>query len=522
MIEEVHNDLRSRYDIVYLNTLSNFFTKPITFLAEELSLIRTDSYQDNQRIVIVDDVAGHESNKQDFVRYLYKLLAHLDITNFFVLIAGHDPDILDSTKPNTADTTNIQYTPITTRTRILNQVTNYRIPESVCVNPWINLAVFEDGRISPCCLIEDGSEPTLNENTLSTVSDGHRELRSSFLRGERPTACSKCWTNETAGKLSKRQNDQYVFRDHYFLIDWNQISKTDLISLDIKLKNTCNLSCRICGPRFSSRWYDEMSKHPEIYPEINRYKNIKIEWTESTDQKLWSELEQIGNNIRYITFSGGEPLLDKAHVKLLQYMIEQGISDKVRVHYNTNATVYAKNLVEIWEQFRSVELSFSIDNVGNKFEYERHGAEWAQVVSVVDQYLTLDRRKFSFNINNTVSVLNILDLYDLYRFALNKNLNLSFNMLTDPLQLNIVNLNSQQKQFVAEKLQSIDDFDFKKLAEPVIAYLHSTNSSNCSSQDIVDYLSRTDQVRGQSFESTHTELTRLLQTTGENNVSRII
>lgn len=511
MTQEVHNQLLTKYDVVYLAHLSDFFSAPITKLYKELKQAYRPQYSDQQRIVIVDDVKDCDQTKSDFYVYLYKVLEHLDITNFFVLVVGQTDAWLRTCQPKTSDPTRIQFEYYRVVEQQVFQPTNFGIPETICADPWINVAIFEDGRVSACCLVEDGSEERITQSSLSNILGNNRnvKLRQDFLQGIRPVECVQCWRNEDAGKISKRLNDRFVFKNQWFNIDWNQTNATQFVSLDIKLKNTCNLSCRICSPQFSSKWYDEMCKHESVYPEVKNYKNIRLEWDDSTDQKIWNEVTAVGQQIRYITFSGGEPLLDKSHVKMLKFLIESGVSCEVNLHYNTNGTIYAEHLVPLWNKFNQVELSFSIDNVEEKFEYERYGADWDETVKVIDQYLNLDKDQYSFNINNTVSVLNVLDIYDLYQFALNKNLKLSFNMLSTPEELNITNLNRPSKQLITQKLLSVGDAKFVEIVQPVLNYLNNSDTK-ITNKDIINYLQKTDHVRGQDFYNTHGELGSML------------
>jgi MoaA/NifB/PqqE/SkfB family radical SAM enzyme len=515
MSVDVHNKLRETYDIVYINYLSTFFESPINLLYTELTKAKQTEYGSNQRIVIIDNVLGCENEKQSFFVYLYKILNHLDITNFFVLVVSNSISVkqtITDTKHCSSDSTVLQFELMPVEQIVPKSITNFQIPDTICVNPWINLAIFEDGRVSTCCLLEDGSEYTIIKNSLVNIatSQNHKILRQQFLQGERPDNCSQCWQNENAGKLSKRLNDNYVFKDKLFDIDWNNVDKSDLVALDIKLKNTCNLSCRICSPRFSSKWYDEMKNHQEIYPEFVNFKNIKLEWRDDITDRLWTDIAQIGKNIRYINFSGGEPLLDKTHVTVLQYLIDIGVSGETSLHYNTNGTVYAEKLIPIWNKFKSVELSFSIDNIGDKFQYERYGANWKQTVDVLNQYLKLDKNTYSFNLNNTVSILNILDIYELYLFAVNKNLNLSFNMLTSPTELSILNMTSKHKTHITNKLNSINDQQFQKQITSVLTYLNAPVAIEGNINDTLNYLQKTDRVRKQQFESVYTELASML------------
>jgi organic radical activating enzyme len=79
----------------------------------------------------------------------------------------------------------------------------------------------------------------------------------------------------------------------------------------------------------SSKWYDEVSKNPEIYSDIN-LKIVKLDWrTDQFDEQVWKDFASTIHNIKYVTFTGGEPLLDKSHVLLLNYFVDNDLSKDI-------------------------------------------------------------------------------------------------------------------------------------------------------------------------------------------------
>jgi MoaA/NifB/PqqE/SkfB family radical SAM enzyme len=268
------------------------------------------------------------------------------------------------------------------------------------------------------------------------------------------------------------------------------------------------LSCRICSPVFSSQWHSEVARHPDKYPV--KFTRIKNKWTDDIDSNLWQDIVKIGKNIRYITFTGGEPLLDKSHIHLLKYLIDIGVSDKTYLHYNTNGTVYADNLIPLWNKFKTVELSFSIDNLFDKFEYERYGAVWHKVVDNIIQYRSLDAKIYNFNVYSTVSALNILDSYETYNYFKSNQIPIHLSILDSPEELSIRVLDSNTKKCIAKKLRNIDDKDFQIIIEPILTYMQPS-IDGYSVKNFVDYLSRTDNVRKQNFKELYKELTLMLE-----------
>jgi hypothetical protein len=83
---------------------------------------------------------------------------------------------------------------------------------------------------------------------------------------------------------------------------------------------------------------------------------------------------------------------------MLQYFINKQRSSYISLHYNTNATIFATNLIPLWSRFKEVELSFSIDNTGKKFEYERYGVSWKTIVDTIEKYKKVTDTSFNLNV----------------------------------------------------------------------------------------------------------------------------
>ena len=155
---------------------------------------------------------------------------------------------------------------------------------------------------------------------------------------------------------------------------------------------------------------------------------------------------------------------------MLQYFIDKQRSRYISIHYNTNATIFAPNLISLWSRFKEVELSFSIDNTGKKFEYERYGVSWKTIVDTIEKYKKVTDTVLNLNVWSTITTLNILDTYTLFQFCREYGLPISFNLLNDPKQLNICLFNKKQKKYITDKLLNIQDNEFQKIIEPIIRH----------------------------------------------------
>ena len=480
ILDDVTKHLKENYDILYIQKVKYFLELPINQLYRELVKLKRDWYAPNQRIVLIDSLS--EVDTKPFYNYLNRILVHLDIDSCFIHIEKYGNESVKT-------------------------VTNFEIPDTICVTPWINLEIKQQGNLSPCCLYKMDNYKNVKDVSVTDID--FSDLRQELLDGKKPTGCSKCWNDEKNNALSKRLNDNYVYRDKIFDIDYNNTKSKNLISLDIKINKTCNLSCRICGPLYSSKWASEVSNNKKSYPQFASTPLVSNEWTDVDGSKVWKDLEEITSELLYLTFSGGEPLLDKTHSSMLQYFINKQRSSYISLHYNTNATIFASNLIPLWNCFKRVELSFSIDNTGKKFEYERYGVSWKTVVDTIEKYKKLTDTVLNFNVFSTITTLNILDTYTLFQFCKEHKLPIVFQLVESPKQLNICLFNNKQKKYIADKLLNIQDDEFQEIIEPIIDLMNSSNMS-IDTTNMIDYLSITDKIRKQDYKQTYKELTCIL------------
>jgi pyruvate-formate lyase-activating enzyme len=241
-------------------------------------------------------------------------------------------------------------------------------------------------------------------------SNHMRDLRAQFLAGEKPQTCRKCWNEERAGRASKRIHTLDRLKHMLPDQDWTQDAKP-LMFLDLKLGNICNLKCRICGPWSSSQFAtEELNFMPrEEQKSSHAYQMLRAgAWPRENDQ-FWSQIDTVLADIRYIEFTGGEPFMIAEHFAMLQGIVDRGIAHQVEIHYNTNGTQYPEKAHEIWKHFKTVEIAFSIDDLEQRFEYQRTNAVWTEVCDNLERFRQLRTQYTNIQLQccSTVNVFNV-------------------------------------------------------------------------------------------------------------------
>ena len=336
-----------------------------------------------------------------------------------------------------------------------------------CVLPWVSLEASPIGTVRPCCLAEDeiadhkGVKFDLNTANLSDVqnSEHMKDLRRQFLAGKQPRTCRKCWNEERSGRKSKRLHTLDRLKHMITDAEWTDQAKP-LMFLDLKLGNICNLKCRICGSWSSSQFAAEeinfLGQDQDKKSSFHYVMLKKGAWPRE-NPTFWSEIDKIIDDIQYIEFTGGEPFMIQEHFDLLQNIVDRNIAHQVEIHYNTNGTHFPANAEQIWRNFKHVEIAFSIDDVKERFEYQRTNAIWDVVCNHIDMFREMRSRNsnISLQVCSTVNVFNVMYLEDLANWIDTQEFDFVYwNMMHEAYYFSISTLPDSAKQAIAARLDS--------------------------------------------------------------------
>ena len=285
-----------------------------------------------------------------------------------------------------------------------------------CYDIHHNIAIdYVNGKtsIGPCC---QSGRIEVDEGTIASHWN-HPQLQK--LRKQDyldPGFCNSCITVELAGGKSRRQSQIEFYQG------WDSNKK--IRGLDIKLGNLCNLKCVICGPEYSTAWIADAEKLGKNIENFIYYdKKIQFELRDGT-----ALLDLV-----LVHFWGGEPLIDNKHVKVLEFLDTLDILKNCRITYNTNGTHKVDDhVLSLWAKAKLVEIYFSIDDIGDRFEYQRYPAKWHTVLENLEWYKKQLPSNHLFYINCVISYLNIWYLSELVEWKVN---NFDTNNQGDKVQL---------------------------------------------------------------------------------------
>jgi len=367
-----------------------------------------------------------------------------------------------------------------------------------CNHPWSGLEIETDGAIRPCCKFRPElfpNWPSFNiKNGIDSYfnSDSLKELQNQFRDNIKPQACVRCWKDESAGVKSKRQ------------IDLERWGETDnkIRFLTLPLGNYCNLKCRICGPSSSTSWIKE-------WKDITGNSFPIQSWHKNTN--MLNELIEIAKDCLEINIHGGEPFLleNKEHNQLIDELSKLSRSNEIRLHYNSNASVFpTDDLWKNWLKFKSVEVQLSIDDVEERFEYNRYPAKWEIVKNNLIKYRAKAKEieNFEIAISTTVSVFTIyyLDtfLYEMLKLGMPTPW---FGRLHYPIYYRPSVFMPQEKEIIKEKLLTSNNETIKTC----VNWLQDDDSNYW--EEFLKNIKIHDSYRKQNFVDTFPELAKIVK-----------
>lgn len=266
----------------------------------------------------------------------------------------------------------------------------------LCIDPFKNLFITTNNRgklsIGPCC-----NAKTWEIDHYDFDNDPKlKEIRTAMLEGKKHPFCNSCWKQEDQGLRSRRSmvNEWAENTGH-------NNNKVELIKVDYWIGNTCNLACVICNSYASSRW------HADAIAMGDNTSMFTVTHTE-----YWKTLP---DTVIDIHFTGGEPLLSKDHNDFLESVKNK---NQVELVYNTNGTIKpSTRLLDLWKQFKKIKLVISLDDIGDRFEYQRYPLNWEKFVDNFNFLKSLENN-IILNTFSTISILNVFSYPLTYKWIM--------------------------------------------------------------------------------------------------------
>jgi molybdenum cofactor biosynthesis enzyme MoaA len=383
--------------------------------------------------------------------------------------------------------------------------------DTFCSAPWFGLRINYAGRYQPCCVIQEEFSEFIGEKNYNIqqhsiddwmTSEYVQYLRKELTQGKKIKECSQCWQKEESNLQSERQicnnsatnNTGHNIDNTWinsFLKNTNNYKDYVLVNADVKVSNVCNFSCAMCNPYDSSKIYDKWKKdttsdfvQEKIKANPTYFLDIEKLFQSKTKYKLLSDI--LEHPIVYLKLLGGEPLLDKELLNVLQNL-DTNKKSKMSITIITNGSQDLVDATHSLRGFKSVNFIVSLEGVNKMQEYVRQGSDW----SFIEQNIIKARRQgIEIGIHHTLQAMSILHLSDLLVWAHKNKLPVDVALLIKPDYLSLSVLPDYLKEHALEKLFATEqqNMALESQIQSITKLIRSMESNRNLFQKFLDYV----------------------------------
>ena len=351
--------------------------------------------------------------------------------------------------------------------------------KTFCVFPFFNLNSNTDGSVKLCCNIRTnthvkdhkGIEYNLGKDSIDSIwySGYMNDVRRNMIDGVEIAECKDCYRQEElTGQSSRTSSNKFWLKKEHVQENINRFKDhkklNPVSSLELRLGNTCNLSCNSCWG-YSSSKVNEERVHLLAKSDLDiKFKNDwNSEYRIPSEINKWFKTSQYDENINSVSntlnrlyITGGEPTLIKENRTLLHKLLDNGNKDCF-VSFTTNGTQADSELLELLKEFPNNEIQVSIDGVGDQAHYVRYPTIWEEFKNNVDTLCTIPNVNIVFY--TVVSAYNLFSIQEILKYvdsiAKNRKVGWYPIFLDNPDYLHTYIWPKQQRELASAGLTSV-------------------------------------------------------------------
>jgi radical SAM protein with 4Fe4S-binding SPASM domain len=372
-----------------------------------------------------------------------------------------------------------------------------------CPIPWTGFMYNFDGNVKNCIRSSHQMETigNLKDNTIEEILHGNRNLsvQQSILESKKVPSCHTCYDLECGKTGFDIVSDRifYIRELRKQPLNTYQLDNFDLKTIDIRWSNTCNFACTYCSPEFSSKWSKELGVQ-HATPSEKQLEDLK--------QYVFKHAAQL----EHVYMAGGEPLLMKQNLELLDLL--KKVNPNVHLRVNTNLSKTNTQVFERICEFENVHWTVSGETMGEQFEYVRYGGKWQDWLNNLDTITALDH-KVSFNM--LYYILNYNSLFETVDFLLERGYHPNsfiIGPLLKPDYLDIRHLPNDVidkiSKDLSQRVEQKPGFLLEDSYRNLLSYVQKPFDADLSKA--IDYLQTIDQRRNINSQDVFPEVYELL------------
>lgn len=309
--------------------------------------------------------------------------------------------------------------------------------------PWTGLMYNFDGNVKTC-IRSSAPIGNIKYTSIKDILTGkqNRDTQTKMLTGMSGERCAPCYELETNKKSFEIISDRIFYLKELKTVDktvYDTVGNFDLHTIDVRWSNLCNFACVYCDSTFSSKWSTEL----KIVHEVP---------TDTQQQDFKNYIFENAAQLKHVYLAGGEPLLMKQNLELLQLLKQ--VNPLVNLRINTNLSKVDTKIFELICTFPNVHWIVSIESIEEEYEYIRFGGKWQDFL---DNLITIKKLNHKISFNMLHFLLNYQSLFTCIKFLQNMGFhNNSFivGALLEPDYLNIKHLPTRMLTDVQLTLQT--------------------------------------------------------------------
>lgn len=279
----------------------------------------------------------------------------------------------------------------------------YLTNKAFCPVPWTGLMYNFDGNIKTCIRSSD-TIGNITDNTIIDILTGRKntDTQAKMLNKQSGIRCNPCYELETNTNSFNIISDRIFYLKELKTINktvYDTVGNFNLQTIDVRWSNLCNFSCIYCGPEFSSKWSKELNI-VQLIPSDKQRDDFKNYIFDNATQ------------LKHVYLAGGEPLLMKENLELLQLLKE--VNPLVNLRINTNLSKVDTKIFNLICTFPNVHWIVSIESIEEEFEYIRYGSKWKDflenliIIKQLDHKISFNMLHFLLNYNSLFGCIEFL------------------------------------------------------------------------------------------------------------------
>ena len=359
-----------------------------------------------------------------------------------------------------------------------------------------------DGTVKNCIR---NPEPigNLKDNSIIEILHGAVNLttKNNMIHDEPGPTCDVCYDLEQNKKSFDIISDRVFYLKELKDVEFDtykSIDTFDLHTVDIRWSNVCNFGCIYCGPEYSSRIATELNVVFDL-PHNARVQEMK--------EYVFDHAHQL----KHVYMAGGEPLLMKENLELLELLKQ--VNPGVNLRINTNLSKVDTRVFQTVCEFKNVHWIVSIDTIAAEYEYIRYGSSWQDFVN---NLLTIQRLGHKISFNMLYFMLNYRSIFNAIHFLQGQGFhNNSFivGALLQPEWLNVRHLPDHMladaERILQEELAKKPGYLLENGLENVLQYIKSPIEKDTAG--CLKYLRELDNKRGLNSRQVFNEFYSLIE-----------